>query len=123
MASPTANRVLLITGRWVPVVGHAPTDGEKLARRLAEAYPRANVAWHSWWTPVDVDALLAFGRVALIGHSFGGSICVDVARQLERRRRPVEEMLLLDPVPTDVAGRWTRSHVDVPANVARARCV
>lgn len=124
MATPPGDpRVLLITGLWVPVVGRAPTDGETLAGRLAKAYPRANVAWHSWWTPVDVDALLAFGRVALIGHSFGGSVCVDVARRLERRGRRVEEMLLLDPVPTDVASRWTRSRIDVPANVGRARCV
>lgn len=116
-------RVLLITGLWVPLIGHAPTDGATLARRLAKQYPRANVTWHSWLKAVDADALASAARIALIGHSFGGDACVTLAAELARRGRPVEEMLLLDPVPIDVAGRWTRGRIEVPANVGRARCI
>ena len=57
MTPPAGNRVLLITGLWVPLIGHAPTDGHALAARLAERYPLANVTWHSWWSPPDAASL------------------------------------------------------------------
>lgn len=116
-------RILLMTGLWVPVVGRAPTEGKALANRLAARYPRANLTWHSWWDKVDVIPLLDATPLVLIGHSFGASACITLAKDLEKRNKVIDEMLLLDPVPIRMKDRWTRKTIDVPDNVHSARCI
>lgn len=120
---PTVPRMLLVTGLWVPIVGRAPSDGKRLADRLAAAYPAANLTWHSWWDVIDPAPLLDASPLILIGHSFGGAACVRLAKQLVERQQTVNELLLLDPVPTDVAGRWMHRQIDIPSNVASGRCI
>ena len=116
-------RIILITGLWIPFIGRAPTDGEALVKKLAAQYPRANLSWHSWFGEIAVDPLVHESPLILIGHSFGGAVCVKLARELEKRGKRIDELLLLDPVPTDFNGRWKRGKIDVPDNVQTTRCI
>lgn len=116
-------RILLITGLWVPVIGRAPRDGKKLAERLARTYPRANLTWHSWWDTIESQKLRDASPLILIGHSFGGAACLRLAKDLEKIGKSVDELLLLDPVPTDFKSRWRRMKLDVPPNVKLTRCI
>lgn len=116
-------RILIITGLWIPLIGKAPTEGQALAERLAKQYPRANVSWHSWFGRIDFEPLRSATPLILIGHSFGGGVCVKLASDLASVGKNVDELLLLDPVPTDFKGRWQRSRIDVPANVRTTRCI
>ncbi len=116
-------RILIMTGLWIPVIGRAPSDGAKLVRQLAKRYPKANLTWHSWWETIDPTPLLGESPLILIGHSFGGHACIRLAKQFAKQNKTVDELLLLDPVPTDFKGRWTRRRIEVPDNVSSARCV
>ena len=116
-------RILLMTGLWVPIVGRAPREGKALAERLAKKHARANLTWHSWWDTIDPEPLLGPSPLILIGHSFGGSACLTLARQLARRGKTVDELLLLDPVPTSLKERWSSGKVEVPENVKATRCI
>ena len=117
------SRILLITGLWVPFIGRAPADGEALVKKLAKQYPRANLTWHSWFGHIDLAPLVNESPLILIGHSFGGAVAVKLASDLERRGKRIDELLLLDPVPTDFKGRWRQSKIDVPSNVNTTRCI
>lgn len=116
-------RTYIVTGLKIPFMGKAPTAGRELAKMFADKYPSANVKHLSWLDDVNVEELKREGPITLIGHSFGGSHCVKIARQMEKAGIPVERMLLLDPVPTDFHGRWKESKIDIPGNVKQCTCI
>lgn len=117
------SRLLFFTGLRVPLVGRAPRDGFKLIKRLAREYPSANLTCHSWREAIDANTLLSEAPLVLMGHSFGGSTAIWLAHELKKHNKPVDEMLLLDPVPTQLAARWTTSVIDVPENVKQTACI
>lgn len=116
-------RTLIVTGLKIPFLGRAPGDGKALARQLAERFPQAGVEHADWNDPLEVESLARADRIVLIGHSFGGARCVRLARQLERLGKRVDDMLLLDPVPTKLAERWLKGAMRVSRNVARLACI
>lgn len=51
-----------------------------------------------------VDELQPEGPLTLVGHSFGGHIAMEVARQLTAKGREIERVVLLDTVLSGVGG-------------------
>ena len=58
----------------------------------------------------------------LIGHSFGGDRCVELAHDLGRAGHAVGHLLLLDPVPRRGWGAFDTQSFVLPGNVASAAC-
>ena len=60
------------------------------------------------------------GPIAMVGHSFGGCRSLEMAARL---RRPVDWLILLDPVPyNDWAFRHAGLYFQLPTNIAKAVC-
>ncbi len=61
-------------------------------------------------------------KTILIGHSFGGSASVNATKKLIESNITVDRLILLDPVPIDVAGFFNNKDFIIPGNVLQADC-
>ncbi len=85
-------------GPHIPVLGLQPRglDGQAAPFDTVEEAARHHV-----------QALLALGLprpITLVGHSFGGWIAFEVARQLREAGRPIGQLVLLDSTPPSIQG-------------------
>ena len=103
--------------------GRGPGNGlQELAAMIRAKHPEQRVITRAWNDNDDIATTIARhpGPVALIGHSFGGSQSVDLAKAVGR---PVQWLMLLDPVPCkDWAFRHDGKYFEVPSNVEHAIC-
>jgi hypothetical protein len=84
---------------------------EELRNRGIKAEAIGHVAWKSAVTNVVKErAAGANHRLVLVGHSQGGNNIIDMARELEKHRIPVDLLITLAPFKQD----------PVPPNVVRA---
>jgi pimeloyl-ACP methyl ester carboxylesterase len=93
-----------------------------VAEAIRTRHPASRVITRAW---NDADAIAATveahrGPVVLVGHSFGGCRTVELAAQV---RRPVDAVVLLDPVPCDDwAFRKEGKYFQTPGNVGKVTC-
>jgi pimeloyl-ACP methyl ester carboxylesterase len=95
-------------------------------REAAEAvhlqYPNARVITRAWNDDDGIENKIEThrGPVVLIGHSFGGCRSFQIASSVHR---PIEDLVLLDPVPIDDGFfRHEGKYFERPATVRNAVC-
>ncbi|HEX5356498.1 MAG TPA: amino acid adenylation domain-containing protein [Aquabacterium sp.] len=95
----------LALGAHVPVYGLQPRglDGVLAPHPSVEAAAASHVR--------ALSALCEQGPFKLLGHSFGGWIAFEMARQLQARKAPVSELILLDSTAPSARGPRHR-HMD-----------
>lgn len=88
--------------------------------RAADGFHADRFAWTDRKRVINSLLLYNDSDAVLVGHSFGGSVCMDVAAAIAPRPCRV---FLIDPVPTDALKRWTPGFKFVPTpNMTLIRC-
>jgi len=103
------------------------TDGpgyglRAVAETIRTRYPTDEVITRAWDDHDGVEQTIENhnGPIVLIGHSFGGGKSVELA---SHARRPIDWLILLDPVPYDDWGvRHSGAYFRIPPNVLHAVC-
>ena len=93
-----------------------------VAEAIRQRHPGSRVITRAWNDADTVAATIEAheGPVVLVGHSFGGCRTVELAAGV---RRPVEAIVLLDPVPCDDwAFRKEGKYFQTPATVGATYC-
>ena len=77
-------------------------------------------AWSDRGRVINSLMLYHDADAVLVGHSFGGSVCLDVAEAIAPRSC---RLFLIDPVPTSAGKRWTPGFAFTPPpNVTTTTC-
>lgn len=122
-ASARSGPLLVVMTYGFGCAGTGPGNGLRdVANEIRRLHPEQQVITRGWNDDDNIELTVRnhAGPVALIGHSFGGSKSVEITAHAGR---PVDWLVLLDPVPSDDWGmRHSGKYFEIPPSVQNAAC-